>query len=85
MKSFLEDIDDSLLNAARAQLDLHTDEVEDCCKNCAYCAEVRKWPLYNTIVTKCCIYYVLTERSDYILEVTDTDRCEVFRHKEKGE
>lgn len=56
---------------------------KECCKNCKYCAEVKKYPLYNSILTKICLYYVYTEREHFILEVTDNDTCEVFTSKNK--
>lgn len=55
---------------------------KECCKNCIYCAEVKKWPAYNEVATNVCIYFVCTEDSKYIHEVHDNDRCEVFRHKD---
>ena len=54
---------------------------EDRCVNCIYCAEVRKRPVYNTVLTKICLFFAKEENYPYILEVFDTDRCECFKNK----
>ena len=57
---------------------MYNKRVKECCANCKHCAEVRKRPVYNTNATKICLYHRNTEDSYYILEVDDTDMCEVF-------
>jgi hypothetical protein len=62
-------------------INYNTRATDDCCKNCAYCAEVKKWPCYDTVLTKVCLYHVCTANEAYVLEVQDNDCCEVFyRH-----
>ena len=62
-------------------MNAYLNTIEDVCKNCAYCAEVKRWPKFDTIANKVCIYYVLTEQDSFILEVQDNDKCEVFKLK----
>lgn len=51
------------------------------CGNCTYCCEVRKHPDYQEILTHVCAYFVVTEHTDYILEVADSDVCECWKQK----
>lgn len=63
---------------------MYNSKAKECCANCKHCAEVRKRPIYDSILTKICLYYKNTEDAHYILEVDDTDMCEVFDlNKEK--
>jgi hypothetical protein len=53
-------------------------KIKECCANCIHCVEVRKRPVYDSILTKICLYHKNTENDDFILEVYDFDKCEVF-------
>ena len=53
-------------------------KIKECCANCVHCAEVRKRPIYDIILTKICLYHKNTENTNFILEVYDFDKCEVF-------
>ena len=56
--------------------------MNECCKTCNYCCEVRKFPVYQEVLTKVCIYHVITSYERYILEVNDNDRCECYMERE---
>ena len=57
---------------------MYNKKVKECCANCKHCAEVRKRPVYDSILTKICLYHKNTENDTFILEVYDFDKCEVF-------
>lgn len=52
--------------------------MNDCCKTCNFCCEVRKRPLYKEVLTKICVLHLLQSGDAYILEVTDDDKCECY-------
>ena len=74
-------LDDKLWEEAiQKEIQLDSMKPKECCANCIHCAEVKKMPYYNTVLTNICLYFRNTEESYYILEVDKLhDRCEVFK------
>ena len=52
--------------------------MDECCKNCSYFYAVRKSPTYQEILTHICVFFLMTEKENYILETTDNDMCECY-------
>lgn len=52
--------------------------MNECCKTCAFRCAVRKSPTYEEILTYICVYFLMTERADYLLETEDYDMCECY-------
>lgn len=53
--------------------------MNECCKTCNYCFEVRNRSTnYQDVLTKICVLHLLQSGDGYILEVSDTDRCECY-------
>jgi hypothetical protein len=52
--------------------------VYECCKTCNYCCSVRKHPTYQEILTHICVFFLVQEGADYILEVAEDDVCECY-------
>ena len=50
----------------------------ECCKTCNYCCSVRKHPTYQEILTHICVFFLVQEGADYILEITEDDVCECY-------
>ena len=51
------------------------------CKNCEYFCEVRKHPTYQEVLTHICVYFVVEDQSDYILEAKENDMCECWKER----
>ena len=82
---FDKDFDELLKKSVEEQKEIDSHKPKECCANCIHCAKVRKRPIYDSIATKICLYFKNTENSNYILEVDDTDICEVFNLNENKE
>ena len=56
----------------------------ECCKTCNYFGAVRQYPTYQKVLTNVCLYFLMTDFEDYILEVKEHDMCECWtRRREK--
>lgn len=80
MNNFLDGLDEALAQAAQVEKKLQARKPKECCANCIHCAEVKKMPYYDTVLTNICLYFRNTEEGYYILEVDKLhDKCEVFK------
>lgn len=85
-KLFDDDFDELLKKSAEEQKALDSRKPKECCANCMHCAEVKKMPKYDTILTNICLYFRNVEEGYYVLEVDKLhDKCEVFRLNEDKE
>lgn len=57
--------------------------MNECCKTCNYCCEVKKFPIYQEVLTKICVLHLLQSGEAYIVEVTDDSRCECYMEYKK--
>lgn len=57
--------------------------MNECCKTCNYCREVKKLPNYQEVLAKICLFHVIENNEAYILEVNDNDRCECYWNGER--
>ena len=48
------------------------------CETCNYFYAVRKYPIYEEVLTHICVFFLLQEGADYILETTENDMCECY-------
>ena len=55
--------------------------MDERCGTCNYCCEVRKHPTYQEVLTDICVYLLLQDREDYILETTEYDVCECWSER----
>ena len=55
--------------------------MDECCKTCNYFCKVRKHPTYQGVLTHICVLFLVEEREDYIIEVSENDRCECWKKK----
>lgn len=55
--------------------------MDERCGTCNYCCEVRKHPTYQEVLTHICVYFLLQDREDYILETTEYDVCECWSER----
>jgi hypothetical protein len=56
---------------------------KESCESCVYCCDIFKYPLFQEVLTKACLYHPLTDRSVYVLEVGKYDRCECYKKREE--
>lgn len=50
----------------------------ECCKTCHYFREVRKYPTYQEVLTHICLFHVIEENIDYVMETVENDMCECW-------
>ena len=55
------------------------------CNNCNFFCAVRKWSTYEKILTHVCTYFLVTEKEDYIPEVTEYDMCECWTERKDND
>jgi len=55
----------------------------ECCKTCRFFCTVRKHPTYQEALTHICVYFLVKDNVDYILETTEYDRCECYAEREE--
>ena len=53
----------------------------ECCKTCHYLGSVRKYPIYQEVLTNVCLYFIVEDFEDYILEVKGHDVCECWTRR----
>lgn len=56
--------------------------MDECCGTCHYFAKVRKWPVFDEILTHICILSFIEDGREYITEAKESDRCECWRERE---
>lgn len=52
--------------------------MHECCRTCHYFREVRKYPTYREVLTPVCMFHIVEEHIDYIMEVAENDMCECW-------
>ena len=52
--------------------------MDERCGTCNYFCEVRKHPTYQEVLTHICVFFLVTDKEDYILETTEHDVCECY-------
>lgn len=57
--------------------------MNECCGTCHYFCEVRRHPTYQDIITHICVYFLVEDNVDYILEITEHDMCECWKKREE--
>ena len=57
----------------------------ECCKTCNYFCQVRKHPTYQEVLTNICVFFLVQDRENYILETTENDRCECWLERRRAE
>lgn len=83
---FDKDFDELLKKSVEEQKEIDSHKPKECCSNCIHCAEVKKMPKYDTVLTDICLYFRNADEGYYILEVDKFhDKCEVFRLNEDKE
>ena len=55
--------------------------MDERCVTCEYFCEVKKYPIYKDVLTHICVYFLLVDKEDYILETTEDDRCECWKER----
>lgn len=54
---------------------------KECCNTCEYFCKVRKYPIYQEVLTNVCVLFLVQDNEDYILETTEHDMCECWRER----
>ena len=57
--------------------------MNECCETCSYCCAVRKHPTYQEILTHICVFFLLHDHEDYILEIDGYDVCECYSERKE--
>lgn len=59
--------------------------IKELCKNCDFFISVRKWPTFREELTHICAYFLVTERKDYVFEITEYDMCECWTERKDND
>ena len=52
---------------------------DECCRTCHYFCKVRKWPVFDEILTNVCVLSLMKFGVYCIDEVTENDMCECYQ------
>ena len=56
--------------------------MDECCGTCNYFCKVKKWPVFDEVLTHICINPFVLSGTDYICEANENDRCECWEERE---